>query len=123
MNLSDAIVFLTAPCTGLVGGLLTWLRPKSLFVSVGWCLALFGAPFLTVSLSALPPQGQLWVWPVLYAPIAFVISAFTCSLVSGAGLMRNTNSAHGAIIGAALFALGTYGVYMVGTAAYLVGQS
>jgi hypothetical protein len=123
MNRADAIVLLTAPCIGLLGGLLTWQRPKRLFGPIGWCTALIGAPYLTVSLNALPPQGYLWVWPVLYAPIAFVISAFTCSLVSGAGLMWKTNSAHGAIIGAAMFALGTYGVYMVGTAVYLVGQS
>jgi hypothetical protein len=129
MNRADAIVLLTAPCVGLLGGLLTWLHPKTLFGPIGWGFALVGAPVLIMWLNAQPPQGYLWVWVVLYAPIACVVSAFTCSLVFGAGLLWHAKAnagAHagwfGAIIGTAALALGTYGVYMAGTAVYLVGQ-
>jgi hypothetical protein len=129
MNQADAIVLFTAPCVGVLGGLLSWLRPKSFFGPTGWGVAIVGAPVFTVWLNAQSHLGKLWVWPVLYAPVACLMSAFTCSLVFGGGLMWHAPANTGApakwlraILGSAALAIGTYGVYMAGYVFYLFQQ-
>lgn len=87
MNRAAAILFFVGPCVGLIGGLITWGRPKRYFCPVGWAVALIGAPILTFCISE-NGGGYIWIWSALYAPIACLSAAVVCGIVSGAGLVK-----------------------------------
>jgi apolipoprotein N-acyltransferase len=89
VTLSGAVILLAGPLVGVIGGLITWVRPRLLFGLLGWIFGLIAPTMATWWVNRNLPQGVIDVWMVPYTPVAFASGAIACGLVFVLGLLMS----------------------------------
>ena len=83
--LSWAIVLLTPLMIGVIGGAVTWVRPRIVFGPTGWIVALVGGPWAMLLVNNnIVPQKLIaigYIMLLFHIPVACIVAGIGCGAV------------------------------------------
>jgi hypothetical protein len=83
--LSWAMLLLTPTLVGVLGGIVTWVRPRYLFGLIGWTIALGGGPWAMMWVNNNVAPSKLvaigYIMLLFHIPVACMLAATACGAV------------------------------------------